>query len=120
MTSWSARVGQWSGVEPRPPAQSGDDPGRARFLPRGSPIADELWRSRHRTVIRLLWLHVLVLGIYGTIRDFAPLHLSAELGAIALITAAAQLAPSRFAQSSLGTLGLVSCSGLLVHLSGGL
>jgi signal transduction histidine kinase len=91
-----------------------------QFLPKGSPISDELWGSRHRTVITLLWLHIVGLGVYGIIRSFGLLHLTVELGAIIAITLAARAAPTRLGQASLGTLGLVSCSGLLVHLSGGL
>jgi hypothetical protein len=94
--------------------------GFARFLPKGSPISDELWESRHRTVISLLWLHIAGLAVYGIIRDFGVAHLSLELGAIVVITVAARVASSRLVGASLGTLGLVSCSGLLVHLSGGL
>jgi hypothetical protein len=91
-----------------------------RYLPKGDPITDELWASRHNMVLTLLGLHVVGLGIYGIVRGYAVLHVVIELGAVAVIAVAAQRARTRAWQASLGTLGLVSCSGLLVHLSGGL
>jgi hypothetical protein len=91
-----------------------------RFLPKGSPISDELWAARHNMVIRLLGMHIVGLGIYGIVRGYQALHVATELGAVLLITVAAWHAPTRAWKASLGTLGLVSCSGLLVHLSGGL
>jgi signal transduction histidine kinase len=95
------------------------EPGR-RLLPRGRPISDDLWRSRHRTVVRLLVAHLVALCGYGIVRSFPVWHLALELGAIAAVTAIAQTAGTRNIQSAAGTVGLVSCSGLLVHLSGGL
>lgn len=92
----------------------------SRLLPSGRAISDELWASRHRTVLVLLWLHIVGLGLYGAIRGFAEWHLASELAALVAITVAAGLARSRLMQAALGTLGLVSSSALLVHLSGGL
>ena len=94
--------------------------GLDRYLPKGSPISDELWASRHNMVITSLGLHIVGLGIYGIVRGYAVLHVAVELAAVLLITVAARQASTRRWQASLGTVGLVSCSGLLVHLSGGL
>lgn len=91
-----------------------------RMLPKGRSISDDLWAARHRGIVILLWLHVAGLGVYGVVQGFAEWHLATELGAIAAITLAARLARTRLMQASLGTLALVSSSGLLVHLSGGL
>jgi len=70
--------------------------------------------------VRLLLAHVLGLGVYGIVRDFPLLHLVAEVGAVALVTVVANSARTRHMQSAAATLALVSCSALLVHLSGGL
>lgn len=91
-----------------------------RWLPRGLPLDDESWRSRHRSIVGLLWLHVGALAVYGVIRDFPLLHLSIEIAAIAALAVVAMVANTRTAQAAAGTLGLISCSALLVHLSGGL
>jgi hypothetical protein len=89
-------------------------------LPKGSPIDDEVWTQRHRAVLILVWLHVAGLGAYGLIRGYPLWHLGSELGGIALVAVGAGTVRDRTVQASLGTLALVLCSALLVHLSGGL
>jgi hypothetical protein len=89
-------------------------------LPVGRPIDEEAWVKRHRMVLTLVWLHVAGLGVYGVVRGYAPMHLGSELVGIAVVAAAAGRVGGRTVQASLGTLGLVLCSALLVHLSGGL
>jgi hypothetical protein len=94
---------------------------RARdWLPTGRPLDAEAWKSRHRTVVMLLWAHIVGLSIYGLIRGYAVWHLGLEIGAIVLLTVIATQVSSRDLQAATGTLGLISCSALLVHLSGGL
>ena len=89
-------------------------------LPKGSPLDGNVWAARHRGVVAMIWLHVGGLGVYGLIRGYAGWHVALELGGIALVAFGAGLARSRTTQAALGTLGLVLCSSLLVHLSGGL
>jgi hypothetical protein len=89
-------------------------------LPTGYPIDDEVWARRHRGVLVLVWLHVAGLGVYGLIRGYPVLHLGSELAGISLVAIGAGTVRDRTIQASLGTLGLVLCSALLVHLSGGL
>ena len=92
----------------------------AALLPKGTPIGDELFTARHRAVLAVLWAHAVGLLIFGAVRNAPPLHLAAEIGAIVAITVAARAAPGRSGKAAAATLGLVSCSALLVHLSGGL
>jgi signal transduction histidine kinase len=90
---------------------------RARAaLPTGAPIGDEMFESRHRKIVVLLWLHALGLAIYGLALGYPVPHLAIELAGIV----AAVVAPGRVWRAGIGTLGLVACSALLVHLSGGL
>lgn len=89
-------------------------------LPAGSPIDDDAWVKRHRAVLLLIWCHVAGLGAYGVARNYGFLHLGSELVAIAAVAVAAAMTSGRNVQASLATLGLVLCSALLVHLSGGL
>jgi signal transduction histidine kinase len=91
-----------------------------QWLPHGLPLDDAAWRSRHRSITGLLWAHVVGLGVYGLVRGTRPLHLALELGAIAAMATIAGMGSSRNLQAAVGTLGLISCSALLVHLSGGL
>lgn len=93
--------------------------GRA-WLPRGRPLDDDTWRMRHRSVIVLLWVHVVGLTAFGVIRGFHVEHLVPEVGGIAIGALVAQRATSRRVASTVATLALVTSSALLVHLSGGL
>ena len=34
-------------------------------LPHGRPLPDDLWRSRHRGILALLWLHVVGVSVFG-------------------------------------------------------
>lgn len=92
----------------------------ANALPAGRPIDEEAWQARHRSVVLLLWAHAAGLAVFGLVRQVDLVHLALEIGAIAAIAAASTQAPGRAARASLATLGLISCSALLVHLSGGL
>jgi hypothetical protein len=71
-------------------------------------------------VLVIVWLHVAGLGAYGLYRGYSPLHLGSELAGISIVAVGAAMFRDRAVQASLGTLGLVLCSALLVHLSGGL
>jgi hypothetical protein len=71
-------------------------------------------------VLVLVWVHVVGLGAYGLYRGYPMWHIGSELAGISIVAVTAGTARSRTAQASFGTLGLVLCSALLVHLSGGL
>ncbi|HEX2038463.1 MAG TPA: hypothetical protein VHF47_01900 [Acidimicrobiales bacterium] len=90
------------------------------LLPRGDALPPEAWRHRHRGIVVLLWLHVPTLFAYGAIRGVDPLH---GLQEAAVVAAFAVLATRRQASENLrmltATLGLMTSSGVLVHLSGG-
>ena len=103
------------------PATSATLATRARAaLPTGAPIGDEMFAARHRAVVVLLWLHAAALAVYGISLGYAVPHLALELAGIVAAAVAAGLAPGRVWRAGVGTLGLVACSAMLVHLSGGL
>ena len=90
-------------------------------LPRGRPVDDSTWRSRHRLIVVLLAAHVPGLAIYGLLRDVPPVHLVLEVLAVATFAAMAAIRGlPRSLAASAGTLGLVTSSALLVHFSDGL
>ena len=89
-------------------------------LPTGAPIGDEMFEARHRAVVVLLWLHAAGLAAYGITLGYSVGHLALELSAIVAAAAAAGVAPGRAWRAGIGTVGLVACSAMLVHLSGGL
>jgi methyl-accepting chemotaxis protein len=103
-----------------------------RYVPGGDTIPDETWRSRHRNVVVLVLAHVpllLALGLYegtestvtgATIPTIPLPAVLFELGIIATFAGLATI--SRFprrVRTILAVTGLLFCSGVLVHFSGG-
>jgi two-component system, sensor histidine kinase and response regulator len=89
-------------------------------LPQGSALPDEAWQKRHRGILVLLWLHVLGIPCFGFTHG-NPLVQNIAAGTIVMgITALAMWKTlGRRTQSGVATLGLMTSSALLVHLSGG-
>lgn len=103
----------------RPPLRALAARARAA-LPSGAQIDEEMFAARHRAVVALLWAHVAGLGVLGVIRSVNLLHLALELAGIASAAIVATMIKGRVWRAGIGTLGLVACSAVLVHLSGGL
>jgi len=89
-------------------------------LPEGRPLPADVWRRRHRGIVILLWLHAIALAGYGWYSqhelatgfiDFGLLFVSAALASWARL--------GRRARSILASLGLLTASAVMVHLSGG-
>lgn len=92
----------------------------ASTLPRGRTLPDRVWRRRHRAVVGLLWLHVVGLAIFAIAVGVGPAHAIAETSLIAIPAALASWTlPGRSIRASAAAFGLVTASGVLVHLSGG-
>ncbi len=91
-----------------------------QLLPEGRPLPPEVWRRRHRGILILLWIHAFVIAAWALIAGFSLAHMAIESGVVA---AAALLAswrrPSRPFRASIASLGLITASAVLVHLSGG-
>jgi len=95
---------------------------RARaWLPRGGTFSPEDFAARHRTVLVVLWGHVPALLAFGLIRGVPLTHLLLESQVVVCIAAAASqkhvFAPRL--RAALAAVGLLLCSAILVHLSGG-
>jgi PAS domain S-box-containing protein len=90
------------------------------LMPKGRPLPKATWESRHRGIVILLWLHVIGIACAEAFIGHELAHSLIEVG---LITAAALLAgwstPSRTFRAVMASLGLVTTSAVLVHLSGG-
>ena len=90
------------------------------LLPTGHLLPEDAWRSRHRFVVTVLWLHALGLPLFGLLAGQDAFHSVVEGGAVAL--AAILASPERFDRvfrASVATVGLVSSSAVVVHFSGG-
>lgn len=91
------------------------------ILPSGSTITPESWARRHLAILVILWAHVPALYILGLNQGYGPLHPFLETAVVAIFaTAASVKGLSHDVRASLATLGLVSSSAILVHLTGGL
>jgi diguanylate cyclase (GGDEF)-like protein/PAS domain S-box-containing protein len=90
------------------------------FLPAGGIVAEESWRHRHRVILTILWFHVAVLWLFGALMGRGVVQCATAAG---LVAAAAALAswPQRSMRfrAVLASLGLLTASSGLVHLSGG-
>jgi diguanylate cyclase (GGDEF)-like protein len=90
------------------------------LLPAGRPIADDRWEARHRGIAVLLWLHVPALFVMGLLTHHTLWHSFADVVPVAACGIVAFIPhQSRHVRSGAATLGLVACSAILVHLSGG-
>jgi len=91
-----------------------------RHLPKGSTLPDEVWAQRHRWILVLLWLHVPALFGFSLIRHQTVAHSTVEMSVIAIFAfTATTLRPRRRLSTVITSLGLLTCSATLVHLSGG-
>jgi PAS domain S-box-containing protein len=89
-------------------------------LPEGRPLPDAIWHRRHRAIVVLLWLHALDLLCFGLLMGFGLVHSLTEAGLVALAAAVAGLVPlTRRVRAAVACLGLITASGVLVHLAGG-
>ncbi|MEY2477378.1 MAG: hypothetical protein QOG87_2693 [Actinomycetota bacterium] len=90
------------------------------FLPRGQLLPEDAWRRRHRTLSILLRLHVVGLFIFALIRGYGLLHSFNEAAVVGVFAVLAWWGQShRRFSSAMCSLGLVTSSAVLVHLSGG-
>lgn len=91
------------------------------WLPRGDSLPAEQWRKRHRGLTALLWVHLLVVPLVGVVNGHGALHSLLESSVLTVLAIAASSGRvSRTIAMLATTLGLVTASALLVHLSGGL
>ena len=93
-------------------------------LPRGRSLPDDVWRRRHKALLGLLAVHPFGIALYALIRGFGVVHALGEAAAIAAIALLAGLATRkqwrRKLAAGLVSFGLISCSAVVVHISGGL
>ena len=91
------------------------------YLPKGQSLPEDVWRIRHRALCYLLRAHVVAIFAYGLLRGYGVVHSLTEAGIVATFAALATTdGRRRRFTSAMAALGLVMCSAVIVHLSGGL
>jgi methyl-accepting chemotaxis protein len=89
-------------------------------LPRLAGLPDELWESRHRWIVAVLWLHVPTLAAYGLLTGRTVGHMVVDLSPLAITALlASSRRLSRRSRSCVAALGLMTGSAMLVHLAHG-
>ena len=90
-------------------------------LPQGRTLSPAAWERRHLGILVLLVLHAAGLAAYSILSGRGLLHSvghAAPLAAFALVAADRRI--GRKLRAALASLGLVTASALIVHVSGGL
>jgi PAS domain S-box-containing protein len=102
------------------------------FLPSGESLPLAVWQNRHLFLLRLTWLHALLLAsiavLYGqswefslpaVVRNGTVLQIIAKAVIVGLFASIAALTSGRALPAAAVGFGLLSASAFLVHLSGG-
>ncbi|MGI9097988.1 MAG: diguanylate cyclase [Solirubrobacteraceae bacterium] len=88
--------------------------------PQRSSLPDDVWRQRHRWLLRVIWAHVAALAVFGVARDTAAVSLGLLLLPVVLAASAARLRlPSPRIQALFVALGLLTAAAVFVHLWAG-
>ena len=95
--------------------------GRLRLVvPRGQTLPPDAWQARHRALLALLCLHAVAVPLFGVIQGAAALHAVGHGGILAALAAVAYAARRRQRLAAvIVSLGLITSSALVVHVSGG-
>jgi PAS domain S-box-containing protein len=90
-------------------------------LPHGRTLPDERWAGRHRGMVVLLWAHVVALPLVALAYGIDVVHSLAEGGVVAAFAIVASLSiGDRRVRTAVVSLGLLTSSAVLVHITGGL
>jgi diguanylate cyclase (GGDEF)-like protein/PAS domain S-box-containing protein len=88
-------------------------------LPSGQTLPDAEWRRRHGALLALLWAHVVGIPAYAVLEGYPAYHAVADAVPVAAFAVLATKAGDRRLASLLVSLGLLTSSAVIVHLSGG-
>jgi len=89
-------------------------------LPKGQMLPEHIWRRRHRTIVWLLWLHVVGLTAFGLFQGQSLPHMLVEGSALAVLALVASMERAGMKlRVAAASLGLITASAMLVHLWGG-
>src|SRR5882724_5687768 len=94
---------------------------RVGWLPRGGMLPLPLWERRHRALWWVLVAHIPLITAVAVVRGYPLWHGLVEASPVAALAVVGRRANlGRAIRSCAVSAGLISASGALVHLSGGL
>ena len=87
------------------------------WFPSGRSLPDAVWERRHRGLLILLWAHVPALFVFALATGNPPQHALLEIVPIVLCALVGQREQlGRRGRAAAVTIGLLTCSAVLVHL----
>jgi diguanylate cyclase (GGDEF)-like protein len=89
------------------------------WLPQGGSLPAEVWRARHKALLRVLLAHVPGVFVFALARGFPLWHAALAAAPVGALWLAALTAERRAAQEFLCATGLITASSMLVHLAAG-
>jgi PAS domain S-box-containing protein len=90
------------------------------LVPEGRPLPTAVWQSRHHGILVVLWLQVVGLLSVGLLSGAGLWHSVCDASLVAVPTLLSSWGRgSRRVRAVLASLGLITASAVLVHLSGG-
>ena len=89
------------------------------LLPKGQTLPYASWEQRHRWMLVVLWMHVPALFLFSLVQGYPLFHALLDCLPVALAAVAAKHAKGRKLRSAVAATGLLTCSALTVHISGG-
>jgi signal transduction histidine kinase len=96
-------------------------PGLLRELPHGRTLPEDRWRPRHRAMLALLWVHAATLPLVALAYGITVPHALAEGAVVGVFALVAALGiGDRRSRTATVSLGLLTASAVLVHITGGL
>lgn len=90
------------------------------WIPRGITLRDDQWQHRHKMLLAILVAHVPVLFVLALTQGIALVHSLVEVSPIIALALVGKVAESRRLRQAAVSLGLLVCSAVLVHVTGGL
>src|SRR5687768_5118673 len=90
------------------------------YLPRGNTLDAETFHQRHLFICWVLALHVPALFVFGLVQEFGVGQSLLEVVTPTAALVLARVVQNRRIAAFFATAGLVFCSSVLVHLSGGM
>jgi diguanylate cyclase (GGDEF)-like protein len=92
-----------------------------RWLPEGNPLPEQVWAQRHRWILILLTAHAPALFLFALVRGELVAHALVAAALVGAFPVLARLAGSHRRLATIITaIGLLTCSAVLVRLSGGM